>query len=221
MPEYQKARNLSVYLSMPSGEISTKDVVKHSFQESKRVYIPLTYKLAQPVERCPASIMDMVELRSWEDFEALKPDKWGIPTPSRDSIGGRRNCFGGMGKSQGMSDREPLYEGLDLIVMPGLAFDRGLGRLGHGKGYYDFFLQRYLSHTQHAEVKMPFLGKHYSICRNSIHADHLASVGIALNEQVLPAQEAVPSDATDFKLDALILGNGELLLPDDSHARKD
>jgi hypothetical protein len=45
-------------------------------------------------------------------------------------------------------------------------------------------------------------------------------VGLALNEQVLPAQEAVPSDATDYKLDALILGNGELLLPRDSHARK-
>jgi hypothetical protein len=43
---------------------------------------------------------------------------------------------------------------------------------------------------------------------------------MALNEQVLPAQDGVPRDATDHKLDALILGNGELLLPEDSHARK-
>jgi 5-formyltetrahydrofolate cyclo-ligase len=144
---------------MPSGEIGTEDVVRHAFQDSKRVYMPLTYKLSQPREPWPASIMDMVELHSLEDFTALRPDKWGIPTPSRDSIAGRRNCFGGLGRSDGATEREPVRDELDLIIMPGLAFDRGLERLGHGKGYYDFFLQRYLWHTQKAKVKMPFLGK--------------------------------------------------------------
>ena len=36
-------------------------------------------------------------------------------------------------------------------------------------------------------------------------------VGLALNEQVLSAPEEVPRDATDWKLDALILGNGQIL----------
>ena len=36
-------------------------------------------------------------------------------------------------------------------------------------------------------------------------------VALALNEQVLSPEESVPSDATDYKLDALITGNGEVV----------
>lgn len=32
---------------------------------------------------------------------------------------------------------------LDAVIVPGLAYDRGLYRLGYGKGYYDRFLSDY------------------------------------------------------------------------------
>ena len=144
---------------MPSGEISTTEIVNHAFGEQKKIFIPYTYKLATPRDRWPASVMDMVQLHSLEDYQSLEPDKWGIPSPSRESVNERRNCFGGFGRSDGEKAEESTEDGLDIVIMPGVAFDRYLKRLGHGKGYYDFFLQRYSWHTTKAHRKMPFLGQ--------------------------------------------------------------
>lgn len=44
---------------------------------------------------------------------------------------------------------------LDLIIVPGLAFDRKLFRLGFGKGYFDRFLTRY-------KGKVPLIGLGFS-----------------------------------------------------------
>jgi 5-formyltetrahydrofolate cyclo-ligase len=145
---------------MPNGEISTASIVQNAFQSGKEIYIPYTYKMSRPRENWPTQIMDMVRLESGRDYASLEPDKWGIPTPTQDSISKRRNCFGGLGKSEDDQHECQITEReLDVIIMPGMAFDRGLERVGHGKGYYDFFLQRYLHHTQKAKMKMPFLGK--------------------------------------------------------------
>lgn len=40
------------------------------------------------------------------------------------------------------------------------------------------------------------------------------SVGLSLEEQLLRQDELVPADATDYKLDALVLGSGEVLRAD-------
>jgi len=37
------------------------------------------------------------------------------------------------------------------------------------------------------------------------------TVGLALNEQLLPADETVPTDSTDWQLDAILLGDGTFL----------
>jgi 5-formyltetrahydrofolate cyclo-ligase len=154
MPEYQAARRISVYLSMPAGEINTSGIVRHALSQGKKVFIPYTYNLVSPAEGQPKSIMDMVELRSMLELDALKPDKWGIPTPDNDSIASRANCFGGNGITRG--DMGAATDGLDLIVLPGMAFDTSFGRLGHGKGFYDYFLSRC-----HSASRMPFRGKNY------------------------------------------------------------
>ena len=38
---------------------------------------------------------------------------------------------------------------LDLIIFPGLAFDRLKNRIGHGKGYYDKFMKKYIENKKH------------------------------------------------------------------------
>lgn len=120
---------------MPSGELSTRSIVQDAFQRGKDVYIPYIHTVDK------VSVMDMLALESITEFESLQPDKWGIPSLQPTQVLGRRDCFSG--------------KGLDLIVMPGMAFDSGFRRLGHGKGYYDHFLTRYSQWSS----KMPFLGK--------------------------------------------------------------
>lgn len=44
---------------------------------------------------------------------------------------------------------------LDVILVPGVAFDRTCARLGHGKGYYDRFFTAY---TQARPARKPYLG---------------------------------------------------------------
>lgn len=161
LPEYQAASRISVYLSMPVGEISTAGIVHDALAKGKKVFVPYTYQRSVQPELKPKSIMDMVELHSIKDFESMQPDKWGIPTPSADSIIGRKNSFGGQGLSEGDTDPTSGAEsGLDLIVVPGMAFDADFGRLGHGKGFYDFFLDKCRQHSEKASgVRMPLLGR--------------------------------------------------------------
>lgn len=203
MPEYQAAGRISVYLSMPGGEISTTDIVRNALDQGKKVFIPYTYSLGSPKQGQPKSIMDMVELQSMADFDSLQPDRWGIPTPRQESISSRANCFGGTGITHG--NTEAVHAGLDLIVMPGMAFDAHFGRLGHGKGFYDYFLSRC-----HHVSRMPFRGKNYWYCVCGGLTNHV-TVGLSLTEQFLPPDESVPMSSSDFRLDAIVTGHGKLL----------
>ncbi|KAJ5787030.1 5-formyltetrahydrofolate cyclo-ligase [Penicillium paradoxum] len=166
LAEYQNAKNIAVYLSMPSGELSTTGIVKDALQRGKNVYIPYIHTQNN------TSVMDMFALGSMSEFESLQPDKWGIPSLLITQIEGRQNA---------------LVQGLDLIVMPGMAFDHGFRRLGHGKGYYDHFLTRYSNLTR----KMPFL------------------VALSLQDQLLA--EDIPVVEHDWLIDAVVVGDGRYL----------
>lgn len=72
-----------------------------------------------------------------------------------------------------------LTEGLDLILMPGLGFDRTGNRLGRGKGYYDTYLERCMQHPK---------GKPYTIA-------------LAFKEQVC---DTIPVTESDMKVDEIL-----------------
>ena len=145
------AGKISVFLSMPKGEIKTDQIVRQAFRDQKQVFVPFITREISMRSGVKNQVMDMVSLDSLKDYEALQPDAWGIPSVKAESIQGRRRC---------LPVETANGEELDLVVMPGVAFDKGRRRLGHGKGYYDSFLSRYerTFKARDADSAMPFLG---------------------------------------------------------------
>lgn len=140
---------------MPGREIETRCLVIQALRDGKKVFVPYIHKQSQDQTR----MIDMLQLLSQEDHDSLERDSWGIPTLDPQSIPNRRNALGGYGISE--SEKKLRGPELDLIIMPGLVFDRSLGRLGHGKGFYDRYLERYKKAVDEVGqgAHMPILSK--------------------------------------------------------------
>ncbi len=159
MPEYQRARRLSIYMSMATGEVATGSVVRDALRRGKEVFIPYTYKELPAGSKQAASVMDMVALHSLDDYAQLKKNIWDIPSPSQESIVSRACCL--REKTGENGNNANHGKALDMILVPGMAFDTLGGRLGHGKGFYDRFLDRYQDRYERSSDgpgKMPHLG---------------------------------------------------------------
>ncbi|MCJ1416424.1 hypothetical protein MMC32_002760 [Xylographa parallela] len=191
LPEYQSAKRISVYLSMPSGEVSTRCIVEDALRRGKQVFVPYLYKETFDDDNTCSAVMDMVSISSEADYNSLPRDTWGIPTPDPASISTRI-------RSLSEDSRSTNSGSLDMIVIPGVAFDQDRKRLGHGKGFYDLFLHRY-----HEYLRLQTSAR--GMIEN-LQAPFL--VGLALKEQLLPDGQAIPTTSTDWKLDALIVGDG-------------
>ena len=108
--------------------------------------------------------MDMVRLYDLEDYHQLPVTRWNIKQPPEHD------------------DREEALdteEGLDLILIPGLAFTREGARCGRGKGYYD----TYLAKIRQKQRSPP------------------TTLALAFKEQIL---EDVPTDVHDVKIDKVL-----------------
>lgn len=201
MPEYQKARAISVFLSMPGKEISTREIVLDAFDKGKGVFIPYIYAIGEGKNK--DRVMDMLQLRDQSDFESLVPDSWGIPSLDNDSVNWRGNALGGVGLQRDAEPPSNAAPELDLVFVPAVAFDQAHRRLGHGKGFYDRYLQKYHSDSSRSGQPMPKLGRPLHLM-SSAQADQVSKVGLALRPQILPAEEEVPVDENDWLVDIVI-----------------
>ncbi|KAI0754364.1 5-formyltetrahydrofolate cyclo-ligase [Daedaleopsis nitida] len=173
LPEFQQSKNVSCFLSMPAAEVDTSAVVAAILHAGKNLYVPKT----TDKER---GVMDFFQIFGEDDLRALPRGLWGIREPEREYMGQPRPTGDG-------GSPEPL----DLIVMPGVAFDRSLSRLGYGKGYYDRFLATYTG-TGNGESEQGLRPR---------------LVALALREQILEAGQ-VPVGETDWKVDVIVGPDG-------------
>lgn len=95
-----------------SSEINTKEIINKALKDNKKIYIPRT--------EFKTRHMDAVEITSLDN---LVESTYGILEPSKEA---------------------PYIEPneLDLIVVPGVAFDRNGGRMGYGAGFYDRYFKK-------------------------------------------------------------------------------
>jgi 5-formyltetrahydrofolate cyclo-ligase len=106
------------------------------------------------IPRCNGNQLEAVEVTS---LEGLQPGRFGISEPGHD-----------------FSVLNEIQE-LDVIIVPGLGFDRFCNRLGRGKGYFDRFLSRI--------------------------GNHPVTIGLAFDIQII---DYIPCTANDCSLDFVL-----------------
>lgn len=109
-PVYQAAKNIMMYLAMPD-EPHMEKVISHALAAGKTVCVPHM--------RETRGLMDAAIIAGLDD---LVVGQFNLLTPNPATL----------------RLLEPSE--LDLIIVPGVAFDKGGRRLGMGAGYYDRFL---------------------------------------------------------------------------------
>lgn len=149
-------------------EVITIDFIKKSLSEGKRVAVPLVTQISK--EDCSQSKARKVEkmIIPCEIYNLdtdLERSSFGILEPKKDKR------------------REIDVRDIEMIIVPGIAFDINKNRLGFGAGYYDRFLK---------SIRQ----KHQENTRR-----HNLTIGIAFEEQLV---DTVPVEVHDVPLDIII-----------------
>lgn len=145
-PEFKKAKTVMFYVSKDD-EVDTSGMIKATLKTGKDVLVPVTLRRERRL--IPSRLIDY-------DRE-LAPGPYGILQPRAGFI------------------RRVSSDQIDLVIVPGVAFDKSGNRLGRGAGYYDRFLAG-------VPKKIP-------------------RIGLAFDFQVLPA---LPKSCHDLPVDKVL-----------------
>lgn len=91
MPEYVAAKNIAFYLHMDHGELQTKQLIAHAFEDGKRVFLPRISLSVDPLYKQYAtqtSELQMLRVPSLQAVESLIPvGKYNIREPNDGTDG--------------------------------------------------------------------------------------------------------------------------------------
>lgn len=156
-------------------EADTALILKHGFEQQDIVLVPRVNK--------DSSLM---ELRRIQGMQDVQHGRWGILEPAVHTE---------------VWERE-RWTDIDLVIVPGLAYDLQGGRIGYGGGYYDRFA---------GEVRARVLASKLSDKPEQMTDQVTEPVyaGLVLPGQLLPAGE-IPMEPQDFRLNLLFTEHGVL-----------
>lgn len=123
--EFKNSTLISFYVSFIS-EVKTHQMIKEALRLGKRVAIPI-------VER--QKTLSLSELKDFDN--ELEIGKFGILEPKLEYR------------------RKVNLEEVELVIVPGIAFDENGNRIGYGQGYYDYLLSKMKG--------IPFIGLAYEL----------------------------------------------------------
>ncbi len=149
--EFLNSKNIMIYLSC-NNEVDTTHIINFCLENNKCVCVP---------KITAQGLMTAIKINSLDFRNEFTKNKYGIYEPK--------------------SDCEIMPQDIDLIIVPMVATDTKLNRIGYGGGYYD----RFLSNT------------------------NAFKIGLCYEYQVLKDFE-IPTDATDIKMDKVITVCGVL-----------
>lgn len=144
---FRKAEIILHYVSYDN-EVFTHDMIKDQISKGKTVFVPISNK--------EDNTLILSKLSNWNDLEK---GAYGILEPKKTKI------------------KEIKSEKIEIIIVPGLGFDKKGNRIGHGKGYYDRLLKKYNSSI---------------------------SIGLAFNFQIV---ENIPNKSHDVPVDMILTEN--------------
>lgn len=114
MPDYAKAKTVMFYIDVRA-EVRTRHSLPAALSSGKTIVVPWCNDKGE------------LELFRLADMSELAVGMYKILEPKPEL--------------RGLPEKQCRAEDLDIVMVPGVAFDRRGGRMGHGKGYYDKLLQ--------------------------------------------------------------------------------
>lgn len=146
LPAYELAEHIFLYLSFRS-EVDTFSLLRHALDQGKKIYAPITLVKEKALLCC----------RVKDPKKDMEIDAYGILSP----------------KFHKESILPAKY--IDLVIVPGLAFDEKKYRMGYGGGFYDRFIPKL--------------------------SDHATTVALAFEKQIYPQ---IPIDPYDSRMDMIV-----------------